>query len=128
MSVARRKRLLLFAAFGLLGIFTILMLLPILPPGPAMLVSYLGRAATAFVGAAAMGYRARSATGSLRRARRILAALLFAAGCAGIVSSVSLLTRGEGLAIPSLADALYVALVPVVIYALLSYPAASEIS
>lgn len=128
MSVARRKRLLLFAAFGLLGIFTILMLLPILPPGPAMLVSYLGRAATAFVGAAAMGWRARSASGSLRRARGILAALLFAAGCAGVVSAISFLTRGEGLAIPSLADVVYVALVPVVIYALLSYPAASEFS
>ncbi|NQU37695.1 MAG: EAL domain-containing protein [Actinobacteria bacterium] len=128
MASAARKRLLVVGVLGFLAIFSVAMLFPILPQEASELLSYLGRTATAFVAATAMAYRARSATGSLRRARGILAALLFAAACGGIVSSISLVTRGEGVAIPSLADAFYLGLVPIVIYALLSYPTASELS
>jgi|GEM_PF-1082354 len=128
MASDRGTRLFVFGAVGFVAVFSVFMLFPILPPESAELLSYLGRTATGFVAAIAMAYRARSAVGSLRRARGILAAVLFTAACGGIVSSISLVTRGETLAIPSLADAFYIALVPIVIYALLSYPTASVFS
>jgi diguanylate cyclase (GGDEF)-like protein/PAS domain S-box-containing protein len=128
MASDRRTRLLAFGAVGFVAIFSVFMVFPILPSESAELLSYLGRTATAFVGAIALGYRARSASGSLRRSRGILGAVLFAAACGGIVSSLSLVARGEAVAIPSLADAFYLGLVPIVIYALLSYPTASEFS
>ncbi len=116
----------MFVAVILFLVFTIIMLFPVLPAGPAEVVSYLGRTVTALTGAAIMAMSARSASGALRRARATLAGVLALAACGGFVSSFFVVSNGAPLAIPSIADAAYFSLVPVVIFALLSYPLANE--
>ena len=126
METYERRRLWVFIGLGLVVVFCLLMLFPILPQEVAELISYLGRTATGATAAVILAIRARSATGSLRRARWLLAVLLMMASAGGIISSVAVLTQGEPLGIPSVADLFYFAIVPIVLYAILSYPVSDD--
>ncbi|WP_336922862.1 putative bifunctional diguanylate cyclase/phosphodiesterase [Aquipuribacter sp. SD81] len=108
-------------ALGWLGVAAVLLLRP-LPPASGAVVSYVVQCATVLAAAAVMAVRARQARGAFRRARALLAACLVVTAAAGVLATVIRLAHDGDPPVPSLADVVHFAFLPLCVAGLLCYP------
>ncbi len=105
----------------LLG-FAGLMLTQALPRSLGEGVAWGVQSVTVVVAAAAMLRRARSASGRLRQARRLIAASLIAGAAGGLTAILWLVVVGSAAPDPSIVDVIHFTFLPLCVLGLLHYP------
>ena len=124
MDLRRSARATSIAALSglLLLVFAGLMLTQALPRSLGESVAWGVQSVTVVVAAVAMLRRARSATGRLRQARRLIAASLIAGAAGGLTAILWLVVVGSAAPDPSIVDLVLFTFLPLCVLGLLRYP------
>ena len=122
-----RSRALGAACLAGLVLFAVLMTFRVLPPELGRGVSYVVQSGTVLAACVLSAVRARSERGPLRRPRALFSASLLFAALGGVAAFVVGLVSAGPPPVPSVADALHFAFLPLCIAGLLSYPVRADL-